>query len=63
MTAARKLDPCRIPESDPLWQALQRAPLSAEPIPAAELKAAEAALDDILSGSVEAVPHSEMPAS
>jgi len=62
MTAARKLDPYRIPESDPLWQALQRAPLAAEPIPAEELEAAEAALDDILSGRVEAVPHSEVHA-
>lgn len=63
MSAARKLDPHAIPESDPLWQALLRLPVTTEPVPPEELAAAEAALDDLLSGRVEAVPHEEVHAA
>ncbi|MEZ4300660.1 MAG: hypothetical protein R3B70_37330 [Polyangiaceae bacterium] len=51
-----------VPETDPLWQAIQRLPVATESVAPEELEAAELALEDLLTGRVQPVGHEEVTA-
>lgn len=57
MTAAWKIEPVA---ADPAWEALQRAPVAQRPATREQVAAAEALLDDILSGRAKTVPLDEV---